>query len=441
MKTLNISKLSLAVAFTLSTAPVLAQSSLLEDFEGRILSYAEFVDNERNQKMLMTFGEQSKAGSIAFNLDHTCGYVSGTLNLNDPANSDSREINIKLNKFGSTHACSAEDFNELRTLVTADDVFSLRLFTQETYFSSKTTGSNLRFSDVTKDAEEQRARQAILDSYWIKEYDPETDTNYKEPTSASVYEYLKGIQHPLDLSKFVGPESSVVHHQGLRIFSSDKTPTGIATETLVYSFKVSNETVGGKAGAGTKFFFDERTDRDAFDLTQGSIEFGHFFWASRIGLSWPGLLQSKNRFNVNGHSLTLSSDDASSRPFKYKRFIKSATIEDLKNTDWTGSIENEKVTAKFTSHSLDTMILNVESANSKALVKLSANKSGSLDKAEVVSASRGHAVTTTLNNTLPEAKLVVLDYSDANNRKLHIVTESKIFSLTEKGASTPITFN
>lgn len=51
MKTLNLSKLSLAVVFTLSSASALAQSpSFTEGLEGRVMSYSEFVDNKSNQK-------------------------------------------------------------------------------------------------------------------------------------------------------------------------------------------------------------------------------------------------------------------------------------------------------------------------------------------------------------------------------------------------------
>ncbi|MBD1557830.1 hypothetical protein HC752_12890 [Vibrio sp. S9_S30] len=435
MKTLNISKLSLAVAFTLFTAPALAQSSLLENFEGRIFAYADLVDNELNQKMLMTFEEHSQADSIAFSIDHTCGYVSGTLNLNDPASVSGGEVNIKLNKFGSPHGCNLEENDDLRTLRTANNIESDRgPLTTKVVLSSKGTGSQLKFLDVTKYVNKRHARQAILDSYWVH-----TDTDAEELGSAAVHTYLKGIQ------QLPRTGALVTHNRGLRIHESNRTDTGISTETFLGgSHKISNESVDlfANNSPGTKFSFDKRTDADEYDLTQGSIHIGKLNVPHKIFYPWAVLLQSQNRFQINGNSLTLTSDNASSNPIMFKRFTKVAKIEDLKNTNWVGSIGNEKITARFTSHSLDEMLLKLESKNFEAYLRPSAkNKSGSLDKAEVVIAPSGHAVTTALNNALPEMKLMVLDYSDANSRRLHIVTQNEIFSLTEKGASTPITFN
>lgn len=439
MKTLNLSKLSLAVVFTLSSASALAQTpSFTEGLEGRVMSYSEFVDNKSNQKMLMTFADQSQAGSIVFNIDHTCGYVLGTLNLNDPTSIFGGGMNIKLNKFGSTHRCSTEEFDDLRTLVTADNINSIRLFTTQTTLSSKVTGATLSFSDVTKEVEAQRARQAVLDTYWVRGSDSASGSHSDEKPSVDLY--LERVQQAAtDFPYFV------VHNHALRIFESDKTDTGIAAETYVGGmfggFNITNgmssESIVGNQG--TTFGFDGIHGRGV-DLTQGSIKFGQFHWLERIFLEWPRELSSKNRFQVNGDSLTLSSD-TSEETIQFNRLVKSAKIEDLKSTEWVGNIASENVTAKFASHSLEEMLVSFDGIGSRALVKLSANDSGSFNKAQVVGATHQHAMVTTLSNALPEVKSVVLDYSDANSRKLHIITESEIFSLTEKRAAIPITFN
>lgn len=435
MKTLNLSKLSLAVVFTLSSASALAQTpSFTEELEGRVMSYSEFVDNKSNQKMLMTFADQSQADSIAFNIDHTCGYVLGTLNLNDPTSTFGGGMNIKLNKFDSTHRCSTEEFDDLRTLVTADNINSLRIFdSSRTSLSSKVTGATLSFSDVTKEVEAQRARQAVLDTYWVRGNDSASGSQSDEQPSVDIY--LKRVQRaPIDYPYFV------VHNHALRIFESNKTDTGIAAESfggINFTNGMDSESIFGNQG--TTFGFDH-THANGFDLTQGSIKFGQFHWQDRVHLVWPSELSSKNRFQVNGDSLTLSSD-TSEEIIKYNRLVKSAKIEDLKSTEWVGNIASENVTAKFASHSLKEMVVSVEGADSRALVKLSANDSGSFNKAQVVGATHQHALVTTLSNALPEVKSVVLDYSDANSRKLHIITESEIFSLTEKRAAIAITFN
>ncbi|MBD1557831.1 hypothetical protein HC752_12895 [Vibrio sp. S9_S30] len=431
MNTLNISKLSLAVVFTLSTAPVFAQSSLLENFEGRVLSYSKFADNKLNRKMLMTFEEHSQANSIAFSIDHTCGYVLGTLNLNDHAGVLGDEINIEINKFGRTRQCSTEEFDDLRTLQTADRFQGRRQIGVKFYLSSKATGSELEFADVTQDIKKQRARQAILDSYWARGVD--TAPEYYLTKEYPVDKYLQSVQQlPADFPFLV------VHNFALRIFEG-YNPNGIYAETyLVTAGSIGN----GWPDSGelfetsqTKFSFD-----NTHGFTQGSIEFGPFSWSRRINVIWPDVLRSKNRFQVNGDSLTLSSD-TSEDDVKFNRLFKSAKIEDLKHTEWVGNIASENVTVKFTKHSLEEIILSVKGVDSETLVKLNANDRGSFHKAEVVSDISQHALVTTLNNALPDMKSVVLDYSDANNRKLHIITQTEVFSLTEKRASIPIIFN
>lgn len=387
----------------------------------------------------MTFADQSRAGSIVFNIDHTCGYVLGTLNLNDPTSTFGGGMNIKLNKFDSTHRCSTEEFDDLRTLVTADNINSLRIFdSSRTSLSSKVTGATLSFSDVTKEVEAQRARQAVLDTYWVRGNDSASGSQSDEKPSVDLY--LERVQQaPIDYPYFV------VHNHALRIFESAQTDTGIAAETYVGGmfggFNITNgmssESIVGNQG--TTFGFDH-THANGFDLTQGSIKFGQFHWLDRIHLDWYRELSSKNRFQVNGDSLTLSSD-TSEEIIKYNRLVKSAKIEDLKSTEWVGNIASENVTAKFASHSLKEMVVSVEGADSRAMVKLNTNDSGSFNKAQVVGATHQHALVTTLSNALPEVKSVVLDYSDANSRKLHIITESEIFSLTEKRAAIAITFN
>ncbi|MBD1557827.1 hypothetical protein HC752_12875 [Vibrio sp. S9_S30] len=432
MKALNLSKLSLAAAFALCSTAAFAQSpDYLDIVEGRTLSYLNSSDSQ-SPKMLITFAEQSHAGSIAFNLDHTCGYVTGTLKAINPGSLDS-DAKITLNKFGGTRQCTAEEFEDLRTLVSADKISNFRLAYFHMEVSSKVTGAKILFTDITDDIKPQRARQAVLDSYWVRN-DATSDSQSDE--KPSVAPYLERVQtdHPF----------LVVHNNALRIFETDRTDTGIAAETLVGSISIKNRLAPLSGNKGTTLTFDRKYINDHYsngiNFTEGSIEFDDFYWLQKIFLTWPGELRAKNRFQVNGDSLILSSD-TSDESFTFNRLVKLANIEDLKNTEWVGSIANENVTVRYSSHSLKEMILAVEGRSSRVFVKLNTNKSDSFSKAEVVSSLGRYSLATTLSNAFPDLKSIVVDYSDANNRKLHIVTQSEIFSLTEKRASTPITFN
>ncbi|CCN70130.1 hypothetical protein VIBNISFn27_730047 [Vibrio nigripulchritudo SFn27] len=431
-KTMKISKVSLAVALTLSSASSIAQTSspsFTESLEGRVMSYTEFADNKLNQKMLMTFAEQSADGSIAFDIDHTCGHVSGVLNLSDPQSTFGGDMNVTVKDFGYTQRCSTAEFDDLRALVTADNINSFRLMTTEMHLSSSSTGKTLAFRDATESIEVQNVRQSVFDSYWVPE---NPGPEFVVENANSVEPILEQLQHtPKDWSYYVA------HKYALRIFETDNTDSGLAMETSAgRPFHITNGTLE-KGNKGTQFNFDYAR-QSGYDFTQGSVNFGNLHWSHRIHLRWSDELRTKNRFQYDGNTLTLSSDSSEDN-IKFKRLVKEARVADLRNTEWVAKVADQQVNVTFGSHSLTEVVASITGNGSKTIVTLGSNDSGSLNQAEVAGADRANIVTTELRNVLPETKSVIIDYSNPSVRKLHIVTASQVITLTEK-KNIPIVF-
>lgn len=412
---MNITKIALTLALTLSSASALAQdSSIIDYMKGRV--WASHDDNG-TQNMLVTFGKQSNGNAIAFNAEHTCGYASGTLTLSKP--DFITDIDVKFTKRGRTDNCSEQESNSIKTLETANRLSSLRNIESFFLFSSPETDLDLRFVDVTDSENTQQAQQKLFNTYWLN---PNSSVSRFSPEPFSAQHILESAQ------RNSGDWTSHINHD--KAFSVSVHENNFLVQTLDSSIWITDHN-----NIGVTF---EELQTVNSNVIQGTIDLSNLSWGERILSDWAEELRPKNRFQIDENTLTLSSS-SSEETTEFKGMVKEANIDDLKNTKWVGTIADQSVTVDFLSHSLNEIAIKIIDFNNKIIfVRLNTDDSKSFKQAQIFG-NTGEIIGSELSNTLPDLQSVIVDYSNPTNRKLHIVTKSAIYTLTER-TFVPIVF-
>ncbi|MYM60238.1 hypothetical protein GTG28_13470 [Vibrio sp. OCN044] len=451
---MKITPLSMVIALSFSSGAALAQSpSFAESMEGRIWTNGEVVDGQYRETMRLVFADKANPQSIRFTLDHTCGSLSGTMNVAENFDFVSGDLSMVIDRHNDRIAgsCSDTEIANLNTFKKADNASTLRTLRPNLHLQSKETGGEVRLQDNTNSLKSAEAQRSVYDSYWIHE----DGKNVK----VSAEPYLKRIQQSsLDDVDFYGFQPLVAHEHGLRITRSSKTHSGLVAETKAH----------GQNPITWAPFFTAESPQTRFEFTnvfqhgytQGTIDFGFFDWAARIHLQWPVTLMQMATFEYDNEAGKLTflpkasentdsvvSDDTDSieafddlglfdepevsqEPLTFTRLVKEATITDLKDTEWTGNIAGEHVTANFKYYSLNDIYMRVNNSGEIGIVKLTKTNDETIGKARVLYAPANQEASALLRTTLPELKSVVMEYS-GDTRKLHMVTASDIVTLTE----------
>ncbi|MCG7489194.1 hypothetical protein MHN79_06805 [Vibrio sp. Of14-4] len=454
---MKITPLSMIIALSFSSGAALAQSpSFADSMEGRIWTSGEVVDGQYRETMRLVFADKANPQSIRFTLDHTCGSLSGTMNVAEDSHVVSSDLSMVIDRHNDRIAgsCSDTDMENLNTFKKADFGFGIRTMRANLHLQSKETGGEVRLQDNTDSLKSAEAQRSVYDSYWIHE----DGKNVK----VSVEPYLKRIQQSSsDDVDFYGFQPLVAHEHGLRITRSSKTHSGLVAETKAHGQNpITWAPFFTAESPQTRFEF---TDVFQHGYTQGTIDFGFFDWADRIHLQWPVTLMQMATFEYDNEAGKLSflpkapesadpvsTDDAESieafdnfdelgffdepevsqQPLTFTRLVKEATITDLKDTEWTGNIAGEHVTANFKYYSLNDIYMRVNNSGEIGIVKFTKTNQETIGKARVLYAPANQEASALLSTTLPELKSVVMEYS-GDTRKLHMVTASDIVTLTE----------
>ncbi|WP_114786048.1 hypothetical protein [Vibrio tetraodonis] len=458
---MKITPLSMVIALSFSSGAALAQSpSFAESMEGRIWTSGEVVDGQYRETMRLMFDDKANPQSVRFILDHTCGSLSGTMNVAENFDFGTGGLSMVIDRHNQRMAgsCSDTEMANLNTFKQADNVLKITNNTDNLYLQSKETGGKVSLQDNTNSLKSAQAQRSVYDSYWIHQDG--------KNTAVSAKPYLKRIQESSSGDvDFYGFQPLVVHKHGLRITRSSKTHFRLVAETKDNSNPIStwtpNSQLPDDERPQTRFEF---TNVFQHGYTQGSIDFGSFEEKDDEPLQWAKTLTRMTTFEYDNDAgkLTflpkpaenavlvappLKSDDGDSstsfddpayfvasnvsqEPVTFKRLVKEATITDLKDTEWTGNIAGEHVTANFKYYSLNDIYMRVNNSGEIGIVKFTKTNQETIGKARVLYAPASQKASALLSTTLPELKSVVLEYS-GDTRKLHMVTASDIATLTE----------
>ena len=119
--------------------------------EGRIWTKGEVIDGQYRETMRLMFADKANRQSIRFTLDHTCGSLSGTMNVAEDSHVVSSDLSMVIDRHNERIAgsCSDTDMENLNTFKKADFGFGIRTMRGNLHLQSKETGGEVRLQDNT----------------------------------------------------------------------------------------------------------------------------------------------------------------------------------------------------------------------------------------------------------------------------------------------------